>query len=280
LIEIWPNIKNHAAIEFVLAWNPPKGLWQTLPNVKAISSFGAGIDGLMKHEALPEVPIARIVDPQLANDMALYILGQILNFKLRLNEYQTKQNNKLWKPKRAHNASKVGILGLGQLGTKTAQLLTINGFTVSGWSRTQKNINGISCFYGDEGLVEMVSQIDFLVCLLPLTEHTKDILNYKLFQNLPSNACIINVARGEHLNEYDLLLALQNNEISTAILDVFKTEPLPQDHPFWSHPKIIITPHASALTSIDTVVEQITKNYQCMIKEAPLINLIDSKLGY
>jgi len=280
LIEIWPNIQDPLKVEFVLAWNPPKDLWCSLPNIKAISSFGAGVDGLLKNEPLPNVPVSRIVDPKLADDMALYVLGQILNFKLRLNEFQIKQQQKLWQPRRAHQTSKVGILGLGQLGQQTAQLLNINGFEVSGWSRSEKNINNITCYHGDEGLIEMAKSSDFLVCLLPLTAQTKGILNYELFQYLPSHACIINVARGEHLVEKDLLKALDNNEVLGAILDVFQTEPLPQDHEFWLHPRIICTPHTSALTSINTIVEQISENYQHMAKGEPLINLIDSKLGY
>jgi len=279
-IEIWPEIADPLKVEFVLAWNPPKDLWCNLPNIKAISSFGAGVDGLIKNEPLPNVPVARIVDPKLADDMALYVLGQILNFKLRLNEFQTKQQQKLWQPRRAHQTSKVGILGLGQLGQQTAQLLNINGFEVSGWSRSEKSIHDINCYHGDDGLIEMVKKSDFLVCLLPLTEQTKGILNYKLFQHLPNHACIINVARGEHLVEKDLLKALDNNEILGAILDVFQTEPLPQDHEFWLHPRIICTPHTSALTSINTIVEQISENYELMAKDEPLINLIDPKLGY
>ncbi|PAJ74841.1 glyoxylate/hydroxypyruvate reductase A [Pseudoalteromonas sp. NBT06-2] len=280
LIEIWPEIVDPLKVEFVLVWNPPKNLWCNLPNIKAISSFGAGVDGLIKNEPLPNAPVARIVDPKLADDMALYVLGQILNFKLRLNEFHVKQQKKLWQPKRAHQTSKVGILGLGQLGTKTAELLNLNGFEVSGWSRSEKKINNITCYHGDEGLIEMAKSSDYLVCLLPLTEQTKGILNYELFQHLPNHACIINVARGEHLIENDLLKALDNNEILGAILDVFQTEPLPKDHEFWLHPRIICTPHTSALTSINTIVEQIAENYQHMEKGEPLINLIDAKLGY
>jgi len=279
-IEIWPEIADPLKVEFVLAWNPPKDLWCNLSNIKAISSFGAGVDGLIKNEPLPSMPVARIVDPKLADDMALYVLGQILNFKLRLNEFHVKQQQKLWQPRRAHQTSKIGILGLGQLGQQTAKLLNINGFEVSGWSRSEKNIHDINCYHGDDGLIEMVKTSDFLVCLLPLTSQTKGILNYELFQYLPNHACIINVARGEHLVEKDLLNALDNNEILGAILDVFQTEPLPQEHQFWSHPRIICTPHTSALTSITTIVEQIAENYQHMIKDEPLINLIDPKLGY
>jgi len=279
-IEIWPEIADPLKVEFVLAWNPPKDLWCNLSNIKAISSFGAGVDGLIKNEPLPSMPVARIVDPKLADDMALYVLGQILNFKLRLNEFHVKQQQKLWQPRRAHQTSKIGILGLGQLGQQTAKLLNINGFEVSGWSRSEKNIHDINCYHGDDGLIEMVKKSDFLVCLLPLTSQTKGILNYELFQYLPNHACIINVARGEHLVEKDLLNALDNNEILGAILDVFQTEPLPQEHQFWSHPRIICTPHTSALTSITTIVEQIAENYQHMIKDEPLINLIDPKLGY
>ena len=279
-IEIWPNIQNPLKVEFVLAWNPPKDFWHRLPHIKAVSSFGAGVDGLIKNEPLPNVPVARIVDPKLADDMALYVLGQILNFKLRLNEFQIKQQQKLWQPRRAHQTSKVGILGLGQLGEQTAKLLHLNGFEVFGWSRSEKNIPNINCYCGDDGLIDMAKIADFLVCLLPLTEQTKGILNYQLFQHLPKNACVINVARGEHLIEKDLIKALDNNEVLGAILDVFQTEPLPQDHAFWLHPKIICTPHTSALTSINTIVEQISENYQRMVNNEALINLIDAKLGY
>ncbi len=279
-IEIWQAEQIFENVEFVLAWDPPSSVWLQTPNLKAISSYGAGVDGLLKHANLPDVPIARIVDPQLAVNMSEYILHAIGYFKLRFDQYLINKSSQYWKPKRAHSGNKVGILGLGELGAAVAQKLINNGFEVSGWSKSLKSIKNVSCYCTDEGLKDMLSHIDYLICLLPLTTHTQGILNKTIFNCLPDGAVLINVARGEHLNEHDFLAALDSGKLRGAALDVFKQEPLPPAHNFWQRTELLLTPHISAVTNIDTACAQIAENYLRLKSGKTLTNQINRKVGY
>lgn len=276
----WEHGLDCSDVQFVLAWNPPSEVWQQVPNLKAISSYGAGVDGLLLQSNLPNVPIARIVDPQLALSMSEYALHAIGHFKLRFNQYLNNKGEQLWKPRRAKSGNKVGILGLGQLGQQVALSLTRFGYEVSGWSQSPKSIEGVACYCGKEELPSMLETLDYIVCLLPLTKDTHGILNKTLFDTLPKGATLINVARGAHLNEDDLLDALATGQLAGAALDVFTTEPLPALHPFWQQPNILITPHVSAVTSIDAACEQIAENYQRMKQDELLKNTIIRDCGY
>lgn len=267
-------------VEFVLAWNPPPQLWQQVGNLKAISSYGAGVDGLLSQPLLPNVPIARIVDPQLAVSMSEYVLHAIGHFKLRFNQYLFNKSSQTWKPRRAKGGNAVGILGLGQLGRNVALTLKNHGFEVSGWSHSAKTIAGVNCYCDEQGLFEMLPTIDYLICLLPLTKSTKGILNKRLFNALPQGAVLINVARGDHLNEGDLISALEQEQLGGAALDVFSTEPLPTSHSFWQQPNILLTPHISAVTSVDTACKQISDNYLRVKHGDKILNTIDRDVGY
>jgi len=267
-------------VEFVLAWNPPEAIWASLPNVKVIASYGAGVDALVKQSNLPDVPITRIVDPNLAQNMSEYVLYTIGFFKLRFNQYLVNKTTQYWKPKRAHSGNNVGILGLGELGLAVAQRLTINDFDVSGWSRSPKTIDNIETYSGLQGLQQMLGTLDYLVCLLPLTPDTQGILNEQLFNLLPKGAVLINAARGDHLNEADLIAALNSEQLSGAALDVFSTEPLAKDHPLWQQSNVLLTPHVSAVTNVDTACRQITDNYLSFKAGAPLLHTIDRSQGY
>ncbi|MCG7533815.1 glyoxylate/hydroxypyruvate reductase A [Pseudoalteromonas sp. OOF1S-7] len=279
-IREWPDAGDLAEIEFVLAWNAPESLWQQLPNLKVVQSFGAGVDGIALSALPADVQVCRIVDPALADDMAEYVLGHVLAHKLRLGLYYRQQQQQLWRPKRASGGNRVGILGLGQLGQVVATKLQRNGFEVLGWSRSEKTIPGIVQFWGRTQLSEFASHCDYLICLLPLTAQTRGILNKSLFEAMPSNGVLINVARGAHLHEADLIDALDTEQIAAATLDVFASEPLATDHAFWHHPKITMTPHVAALTSLKTAVAQIAANMQAMQRGQPLSHCIDLDLGY
>ena len=261
-LHVYPDVKDPEQIEFALVWKHTHGSLSEFKNLKAISSFGAGVDSILSDPYLPEVPIARIVDDRLADDMAKYLLTTVQQHKLRFAQFRIQQQQSLWKPKGKRKGNRVGILGLGQLGQKAAKVFNFFDFDVSGWSRTNKEVDGVTCYSGEQGLFKLVQQSDYLICLLPLTEQTKGILNLSLFEQLPKEAVLINVARGEHLVENDLLIALENDLIEDAYLDVFAQEPLPQNHPFWSHPNIHITPHISAVTSLETAATQIIENYK------------------
>ena len=201
-IQQWPDCNNLEAIDFVLAWKAPHDMWAKLPNLKAVSSFGAGVDSIDLNLLGDDVDIVRIVDEKLAQDMAEYVLTHVLAQKLRLKEYFIKQMQHQWKPKRAYQQNNVGILGFGELGKACAKRLIANNFTVNAWAHTHKTSNTVNLFYGEQGLQNMLSNIDYLVCLLPLTNKTKGIINKSTISLLPNHAVIINVARGVNRPEF------------------------------------------------------------------------------
>lgn len=279
-IRVWPEIKQADDIEFALVWKHQPGSLTNLPKLKGISSFGAGVDSILTDSQLPNVPIARIVDDSLGKDMASFILTMIQHHKLRLDQFTQQQQVALWKPKSARKGNRVGILGFGQLGQEAAKLLSYMGFDVSAWARTDKVAHDVVCHSGQQAFEQLVANSDYLVCLLPLTAETEGILNREVFELMPNDAALINVARGKHLVEQDLIAALDNNLLAYAYLDVFTQEPLPAQHPFWQHDKIKVTPHISAVTNVDTAVAQIVENYQRVKQEQNMINCIDRQQGY
>lgn len=279
-IQVWPNITAPEQVKFALVWKQQAGSLTHLPNLQGISSFGAGVDSILADPQLPAVPIARIVDPNLSRDMAGYVLTVIQQHLLRFAQFQQQQVDALWKPKSARKGKRVGILGFGQLGQACAALLQQMGFTVSAWASTEKTVNDIACKTGRAGFESVVAESDFLVCLLPLTEQTENILNLEVFKLMPKDAAIINVARGHHLVDDDLIAALDQGEIAFAYLDVFRQEPLPKDHDFWQHKQIQITPHISAVTNLETALEQVIENYHRVQAGLTMLNCIDQQRGY
>lgn len=279
-IQQWPDCNNLETIDFVLAWKAPHDMWAKLPNLKAVSSFGAGVDSIDLNLLGDDVDVVRIVDKKLAQDMAEYVLTHVLAQKLRLKEYFIKQTQHQWKPKRAYQQNNVGILGFGELGKACAKRLIANNFTVNAWAHTHKTSNTVNLFYGEQGLQNMLSNIDYLVCLLPLTKKTKGIINKSTISMLPNHAVIINVARGEHVIEADLLKALEENSLRAAVLDVFEHEPLSKEHPYWQHNKITLTPHCAALSDINSVAAQIAENVERLQQGITLNNRIDRTKGY
>ena len=282
-IRVWPDIGNAADIEFALSWNHPPGEFKKYLNLKCIASLGAGVDHLLADPDLPDgVPITRVVEHSMAQSMSEYVVLAVLNHCRQFDIYRSDQSQNKWQPRIPLLAAdmRIGIMGLGQLGYDAAKKLIALGFPVSGWSKTPKTIAGVDCLAGAKALDDFLSQTRILICMLPLTPQTKGILNQKTFNRLPSRAYIINVARGEHLIEDDLLAALDCGQLSGACLDVFETEPLPTDHPFWEHPKITVTPHISSITFSKAVAPQIIDNYRRSRSGQPLMNVVDSKRGY
>lgn len=282
-IEVYPDVDNLADIDAVLVWMHPLGVIEKFPNLKVIISTGAGVDHILRDPNLPtDIPIVRLVSESLTSQMSEYILSAILQFHRQFTEYKIQQNQQLWRglsPRNTANCT-VGILGLGVLGSDIAQKLNILGFTVRGWSRTPKVLDNINCFSGEAQLKLFLRECEVLVCLLPLTPETEGILNQKTFAILPQGAYLINVARGKHLVEEDLLIALTSGQLSGACLDVFQIEPLPENHPFWTHPQIIITPHIAAKTIPACVAPQIIAAIQNSQEGLILNNTIDLSQGY
>jgi len=282
-IRVWPEVGDADEIEFALCWNHPLGELSKYKNLKCIASLGAGVDHLLRDPDLPDgVPVTRVVEYSMAQSMSEYVVLSVLNYCRRLDAYRSNQDQRHWQPRRPRLAkdTHIGIMGLGQLGCDAANKLKYLGFTVSGWSRTPKNIDGVQCFAGEDGFENFLSRSQILICLLPLTPSTKGILNRKTFERLPRDAYVINVARGQHLVEKDLIQALDSGKLSGACLDVFAIEPLPADHPFWGHPKIRVTPHISSITFPKAVAPQIIENYRRAKTGKRLLNVVDLKRGY
>lgn len=282
-IHVYPEDHDKEEVEFALAWNHPRGLFKNYPNLKVIASMGAGVDHILSDDGLPEgVKVTRVVDEMLTEDMSDFVLSQVMNHIRGLHYYTKAQKEKKWdrfqyqRPK----DTKVGIMGIGVLGNAVADKLHKNGFQLYGWSRTEKSCDNITSFHGKEQLEEFLQNSEILVCLLPLTEDTENILNADLFDMLPEGAYVINVARGQHLVEHDLMEMIDNGHLSGASLDVFREEPLPEEHPFWEHPKINITPHIASLTNPTSVVPQIVENYERMMENEPLKNKVELDKGY
>ena len=282
-IRVWPDVGNPNDVEFVLTWNHPRGELKKYSRLKCIASMGAGVDHILRDPNLPrDIPVTRLVDPSMAQSMSEYVVTNVLNYCRHMHIYWENQSQGRWAPRiqRQIRNECVGIMGLGQLGAFTASRLNRMGFPVVGWRRTPQKLDGIDTFFGEAQMDTFLNQVTILVCMLPLTPHTQGILNHDTFNKLQPGSFVINVARGEHLVETDLLEALETDQLAGACLDVFRKEPLPPDHPFWHHPKIRVTPHISSLTNPAAVVPQIVENYRRMIAGQPLLNVIDIEQGY
>jgi glyoxylate/hydroxypyruvate reductase A len=253
------------------------------PNLKLIVSMGAGVDHLLRAPGPPPgIPVARLKDVLLTSAMAEWVLLNVLRFHRQDPEYRALQQRKEWLELSAPSTSerRIGILGIGELGSASARVLGSLGFPVMGWSRSAKTLAGVQTFHGADGLMAMAAKTDILICLLPLTPETRGVLNAKLLSALPRGAYVINGARGGHMVAQDMLAALGSGHIASAALDVFEPEPLPPESPFWSHPKVFLTPHAASITIPSSVAPQVVENIHNMRAGRPLINLVDFRLGY
>ena len=279
-IEIWPDVADVAAVEFAVVWKQPPGSLAALPNLKAIQCFGAGVDAILADTTLPALPIARIVDPTLSQTMVRYLDGVVSHYRLRLDLFTRQQQQALWQPKSPRRIAHICVLGLGELGAAAARHFEQQGYQVSGWARTAKQLAGIQCYSGAESLATAVEQADVVICLLPLTPDTNNFLNTERLSAFKQGAILVNVARGAIVDDAALLGALVSGQLQAACLDVFRQEPLPAEHPFWRHPAILITPHVSAVTNVSTVVEQIADNYRRSQRGEPLLHPVDVQRGY
>ncbi len=282
-VQVWPNERQKADVEFALCWKHPKGVLQEYPNLRCISSMGAGVDHFFGDAFFPKhLPVVRLVDPQLTQGMFEYICTAVMYYFREFDLYRIQQRELCWQPRLPRSMEKmtVAMMGLGKLGGYSAGRLATMGFNVIGWSRSQKCIPGVKAYAGEEQLDEFLAQAEILICLLPLTEKTRGALNLQLFSKLPNGSILINVARGENLVEEDLITALEEGLLRGACLDVFKEEPLPEDHLFWSHEKILLTPHCSSVTDPESVAPQIVQNYRFMQRGVELLNQVDMSRGY
>ncbi|MEE8351285.1 MAG: glyoxylate/hydroxypyruvate reductase A [Rhodospirillales bacterium] len=276
------NIGDPANIEFALVWGPKKSALKVYPNLRAILSLGAGVDHLLDRDLPKGVPVARLVDPGLTRGMREYVIYWTIHYHRRFGEYAVATAAKTWQQLPQGNTCKrrVGIMGLGMLGADTAAHLASLQFDVAGWSRSAKTIPGVTCYDGDDGLVDFLSHTEILVCLLPLTPETTGIINANTLAQLPKGAAIINAARGPHVVDDDLIQALDSGHVAGATLDVFHIEPLPSDHAFWVHPKINLTPHAASITTPETAVIPVAQNIRRLQAGQAPEPLVDMDVGY
>jgi len=282
-VRIFPETGDKAGIEIALVWRPAPGLLASLPKLRLIQSLGMGVDHIFTDPELPAgVPIARLVDPDMVRQMSEYVVFAVLRHHRKMDDYGRFQREGRWNSLglRDTAAASVGVLGMGAIGGDTARRLAELGFRVAGWSRTRKHQPGIESFHGPDGFLPFLARSQFLVCLLPLTRETEGILDRAAFAALPEGAYVINLARGGHVVEDDLLAALDTGHLAGATLDVFQAEPLPQGHRFWSHPKVHVTPHVAGLTNPRTSAAQVVENIARVRAGKPPRNRVDPGRGY
>jgi len=282
-LRIWPDIGDKADIDYALVWMPELGLLRSLPNLKAILSLGAGVDHIFRDPDLPPgVPIARVVDPELTARMTEFVLLHVLRYHRQQPAYDAQQIEARWRQlhQPAAHDRRVGIMGMGELGADAGRRLVDLDFRVAGWSRSAKEIAGIEGFHGADGLEPFLARTEILVCLLPLTPATENILDAALFAGLPEGAHVLNVARGGHLVDDDLIAALDSGHLAGATLDVFREEPLPADHPFWRHPKITVTPHVASISDPRSAADLIADSIRRVEAGQPALNVVDPAAGY
>ena len=279
---VWPDVGDPADIHFFLGFKAATGDFAGMTNLKAVLATGAGVDGVFLAEDVPDVAIARIIDPWMTEQMAQWGLYAVLHFYRRFGDYQAQQAEGNWNeldPWRAAPA-RVGMLGCGEIGQEIGRRLADIGFEVAGWTRSARDLGDIENFHGEDGFASFLARSNFLICLLPLTEDTTGLLDAAAFSHLPEEAYLINMARGRIVDTDDLVAALDSGRIKGAFLDVTEPEPLPQDHPLWRMPNVRITPHNSGNTNADTAADQVAENIRRALAGEPMLNVVERGRGY
>jgi glyoxylate/hydroxypyruvate reductase len=280
------------AVHYAVSWKHPPGSLAGLPNLAAIFSLGAGVDHLMGDDRLPDVPIMRVVDPDLTSRMSEYVILHCLKILRQQMRYVRQQAERVWEDDRDQPAAadvRVGIMGMGVLGQDAARKLRMIGFDVAGWSRTARSsstvLESVSVFTGEDGLAPFLARTDILVCLLPLTDDTSGIIDAKLLSGLARNgraggAHLINAGRGGLQVEDDILACLDNGSLASATLDVFQTEPLPHDSPLWTHTRVDVTPHNAAMSAPATIARLVAEQIGRAERGEPFQHAVDRSRGY
>ncbi|TFF13146.1 glyoxylate/hydroxypyruvate reductase A [Pseudomonas sp. BCA14] len=278
----WPDIGNPAEIEYLAAWLAPDDLEQLLPNLKVLFAVSAGVDQLDLARLPADVPVVRLLDPGITRGMCEYASWAVLSLHRDMLRYRQQQVARNWQAHLLQPAAnrRVGVMGLGAQAQQILATLAPLGFALSGWARSPHQLPGVDCFAGEAQLPAFLSQCDILLCVLPLTEQTQGILNHRLFAQLPRGAALVNMGRGGHLVEEDLLQALASGQLSGAVLDVLQEEPAPADHPFWDHPQILLTPHIAAMTQPDSAFAVLLENIRRHQRGEQMVGEVDRDKGY
>jgi glyoxylate/hydroxypyruvate reductase A len=278
----WPDIGNPAEVKYLLAWEPPANLAEQFRNLRVIYSAGAGVDQFDLAQLPSQVSLVRLVDSSMADIMAEYVLFGVLALHRDILTYQEDQRVGRWQPLPIVRASqrRIGVMGVGNLGRAALDRLRPLGFQLSGWNRSWKDVPGGRCYVGLGELDEFLGQCDILVSMLPLTPETEGILNAARFDCLPHGAGLINVGRGAHVIEEDLLSALSEGRVGGAVLDVLVKEPPTQHCPFLKHPRVLLTPHIASDVQIEGGVAVIVENLRRESEGILLLNVVDRSKGY
>jgi glyoxylate/hydroxypyruvate reductase len=270
-------------VDFFAGWNPPADFFRLLPSLRAVFALGAGVDAFLRRTDLsPHIPLVKLGDAGMAAQMLEYVLLGVLAWQRHLPAYASQQQRAAWRPlpPRSRGETRVGVLGLGSIGAQVAIGLARFGYCVRGWSRSEREINGVECVSGAAALDALLVRSDVLVNLLPSTQATRGLLDRSRLGRLPRGAFVVNASRGDQLDADGLLALLDDEHLSSALLDVFATEPLPPDSPLWRHPKVRITPHVAAVTLIEPAVAQIRDNLQRLRQGKAMHNVVDRERGY
>ncbi|MBK9575372.1 MAG: glyoxylate/hydroxypyruvate reductase A [Rhodoferax sp.] len=268
--------------DYAVVWAPPQQFFDEQNQLRAAFNIGAGVDALLKLRLPPGTQLVRLEDAGMSVQMAEYVCHALIRHFREFDAYEADARQGQWsfrKP-RLRADWPVGIMGLGVLGKRVAKAVSGFEFPVLGWSRSQHAIEGMRCFAGGGQLDDFLSASKVLICLLPLTPDTRDILNRRNLSRLQPGGYVINVARGAHLVDEDLLQLLDSGHLAGATLDVFRTEPLPTEHPFWRHPKVLVTPHTSARTLRDETIAQIAGKIVAMEQGQTVAGVVDLGRGY
>lgn len=275
-------LNDPADVRYIATWDAPPDIAQTYPNLEMLLSVGAGVDQFDLTDLPAHVDVVRMVTPGLVQMMGDYVTMGVLAMHRDLPRHAQQQRDQKWSsaPLVMTHQRRVGVLGLGLLGQAALAALAPFGLPLAGWSRSQKDIDGVDTFAGPNGLEDFLARTDILVCLLPLTDETRGILNADLFAALPKGARLLHAGRGEHLDHDALLAALDSGQLEAAMLDVTDPEPLPQGHPFWSHPKIMLTPHIATFTDFEEGAICAIDSIKRHIAGLPIAGKVDRSRGY
>ncbi|EJL01512.1 MULTISPECIES: glyoxylate/hydroxypyruvate reductase A [Pseudomonas] len=278
----WPDIGDPRDIRYLAAWQAPDDVQTLLPNLEVLFALSAGVDQLDLDRLPATLPVVRLLDPGISQGMCEYASFAVLSLHRDMLRYRQQQAERRWQAHRLVPAAqrRVGVMGLGLQAQQILATLKAFGFALSGWARSAHDIAGVECFAGSDQLPAFLGQCDIVVCVLPLTEQTRGILNRQLFQHLPRGAALVNMGRGGHLVETDLLEALADGQLSAAVLDVLEQEPASPDHPFWNHPQILLTPHIAAMTQPESAFGVLLDNIRRHQRGESMLGLVDRERNY